>query len=44
MSTPEYDLAIIGAGAAGLIAAGFAVQLGAHTALIDKGPIGGDCT
>jgi pyruvate/2-oxoglutarate dehydrogenase complex dihydrolipoamide dehydrogenase (E3) component len=44
MSTPEYDLAIVGAGASGLIAADFAVQLGAHTALLDKGPIGGDCT
>jgi pyruvate/2-oxoglutarate dehydrogenase complex dihydrolipoamide dehydrogenase (E3) component len=44
MSTPEFDLAIVGAGASGLIAAGFAVQLGARTALIDKGPIGGDCT
>src|ERR1017187_9092946 len=44
MNTPEYDLAIIGAGASGLIAADFAVQLGARTALLDKGPIGGDCT
>ena len=44
MSTPEYDIAILGAGASGLIAAEFAVQLGARTALIDKGPIGGDCT
>src|SRR5664280_806483 len=44
MSTFEYDLAILGAGASGLIAADFAVQLGARTALIDKGPIGGDCT
>jgi len=44
MSTPEYDLAILGAGASGLIAADFAVQLGARTALLDKGPIGGDCT
>lgn len=44
MSTPEYDLAIVGAGASGLIAADFAVQLGARTALLDKGPIGGDCT
>jgi len=44
MTTPEYDLAILGAGASGLIAADFAVQLGARTALIDKGPIGGDCT
>jgi pyruvate/2-oxoglutarate dehydrogenase complex dihydrolipoamide dehydrogenase (E3) component len=44
MSTPDYDIAILGAGASGLIAADFAVQLGARTALIDKGPIGGDCT
>lgn len=44
MSTPDYDLAILGAGASGLIAADFAVQLGARTALLDKGPIGGDCT
>lgn len=44
MSKPEYDLAIIGAGASGLIAADFAVQLGARTLLVDKGPIGGDCT
>ncbi len=44
MKTPEYDLAIIGAGAAGLIAADFAVQLGARTALLEKGLIGGDCT
>jgi pyruvate/2-oxoglutarate dehydrogenase complex dihydrolipoamide dehydrogenase (E3) component len=44
MKTPEYDLAIIGAGASGLIAADFAVQLGARTALLEKGMIGGDCT
>lgn len=44
MNTPEFDLAILGAGASGLIAADFAVQLGAQTALLDKGPIGGDCT
>ncbi len=44
MSEPEYDLAVIGAGASGLIAADFAVQLGAQTVLIDKGHIGGDCT
>jgi pyruvate/2-oxoglutarate dehydrogenase complex dihydrolipoamide dehydrogenase (E3) component len=44
MSTPEYDLAILGAGASGLIAADFAVHFGARIALLDKGPIGGDCT
>ena len=31
-----YDLAIIGGGAAGLIAAPFAVQLGARVAFIKK--------
>jgi pyruvate/2-oxoglutarate dehydrogenase complex dihydrolipoamide dehydrogenase (E3) component len=44
MSTPEYDIAILGAGASGLIAADFAAQFGVRTALLDKGPIGGDCT
>ncbi len=44
MNLPEYDLVILGAGASGLIAADFAVHLGARTALLDKGPIGGDCT
>lgn len=44
MNLPEYDLAIIGAGASGLIAADFAVHLGAKTALLEKGLIGGDCT
>jgi len=41
---PEYDLAIIGAGSGGLTAAGFAAQLGARVALIEKNRIGGDCT
>ncbi len=44
MSEPKYDLAIIGAGAAGLIAADFAVKLGARVALLKKNRIGGDCT
>lgn len=39
-----YDLVIIGAGSAGLTAAGFAVQLGARVAILDKHRIGGDCT
>jgi pyruvate/2-oxoglutarate dehydrogenase complex dihydrolipoamide dehydrogenase (E3) component len=39
-----YDLAIIGGGAAGLIAAPFAVQLSARVAFIEKDRIGGDCT
>ena len=39
-----YDLAIIGGGSVGLTAAGFAIQLGARTALVEKHRIGGDCT
>jgi pyruvate/2-oxoglutarate dehydrogenase complex dihydrolipoamide dehydrogenase (E3) component len=40
-----YDLVIIiGGGSAGLTAAGFAVQLGARVALVEKLRIGGDCT
>jgi len=44
MDKPEYDLAILGAGAGGLIAADFALQLGARTALLERARIGGDCT
>ena len=40
----NYDLAIIGMGAAGLIAASLAKELGARVALIEKDKIGGDCT
>ncbi|MFQ5342687.1 MAG: dihydrolipoyl dehydrogenase family protein [Anaerolineae bacterium] len=39
-----YDLVIVGGGSAGLTAAGFAVQLGARVALVEKHRIGGDCT
>ena len=42
---PErFDLAIVGAGAAGLIAADFALKLGARVALLERDRIGGDCT
>jgi pyruvate/2-oxoglutarate dehydrogenase complex dihydrolipoamide dehydrogenase (E3) component len=44
MAKLPYDLTIIGAGAGGLIAAGFAVQLGAKVALVENHRIGGDCT
>ena len=44
MSKQQYDMVIIGAGAGGLIAAGFAVKLGARVALVEKDRIGGDCT
>jgi pyruvate/2-oxoglutarate dehydrogenase complex dihydrolipoamide dehydrogenase (E3) component len=42
--TKRYDLAIIGAGSAGLIAADFAVKLGARVALLERDRVGGDCT
>ncbi len=44
MGAETYDLAIIGAGSVGLIAAEFAVKLGARIALLEKDRIGGDCT
>ena len=44
MNTEKYDLAIIGAGSVGLIAADFAVKLGARVALMERDRIGGDCT
>lgn len=44
MSDNEYDFAVIGAGAAGLIAADFAVKLGARVVILEKDRIGGDCT
>jgi pyruvate/2-oxoglutarate dehydrogenase complex dihydrolipoamide dehydrogenase (E3) component len=44
MKISEFDFAIIGAGSAGLIAADFAVRLGARVALLERDRIGGDCT
>ena len=40
----DYDLAIIGAGSAGLTAARFAARLGKRVALIEANRVGGDCT
>ena len=40
----DYDLAIIGAGSAGLTAARFATRLGKRVALIEANRVGGDCT
>ncbi len=40
----DYDLAVIGGGAAGLVAATGSALLGAKTALIEKKKLGGDCT
>lgn len=39
-----FDLIIIGAGSGGLAAAGFAGQLDARVALVERQRIGGDCT
>lgn len=43
MSKYDYDMIIIGGGAAGLTVAAGAAQLGAKTALIEKDRLGGDC-
>lgn len=40
----DYDLVVVGGGAAGLVAAREARRRGASTALVQWGPIGGDCT
>ena len=41
--TSPYDLLIVGAGPAGLIAAQTAVREGARVALIERGLLGGTC-
>jgi pyruvate/2-oxoglutarate dehydrogenase complex dihydrolipoamide dehydrogenase (E3) component len=44
-ATPlKYDLVIVGAGAAGLTAAGAAAAIGVKVALIEKNNTGGECT
>lgn len=40
----DYDLIVIGGGAAGLVAATGAAGLGAKTVMIEKNKLGGDCT
>ncbi|MCU0496322.1 MAG: FAD-dependent oxidoreductase [Anaerolineae bacterium] len=40
----DYDLAVIGGGAAGLTASRTAIRLGLKVALIEKERLGGDCT
>ncbi len=44
MSSYEYDLVVIGGGAAGLTASGIAASLGAKTMMIERHRLGGDCT
>jgi len=39
----NYDLIVIGGGAAGITAAKWGAKFGAKVALIDKKPLGGDC-
>jgi pyruvate/2-oxoglutarate dehydrogenase complex dihydrolipoamide dehydrogenase (E3) component len=40
---PDFDLAVIGAGAAGLSVTAAAARLGLRVALIERGRMGGDC-
>jgi pyruvate/2-oxoglutarate dehydrogenase complex dihydrolipoamide dehydrogenase (E3) component len=40
---PDFDLAVIGAGAAGLTVTAVAAQLGLKVALIERGRMGGEC-
>jgi pyruvate/2-oxoglutarate dehydrogenase complex dihydrolipoamide dehydrogenase (E3) component len=42
--TPEFDMTVIGGGAAGLVASQVSAYLGARTALIESHRMGGDCT
>lgn len=39
----EYDVVVIGAGSAGIVAASQAAAMGAKTAVIEKWKLGGDC-
>ena len=43
MPMKEYDLVVIGAGSAGMVAASQAVAMGAKTAITEKWKLGGDC-
>lgn len=40
---PDFDICIIGGGAAGLVVAAGAATLGAKTVLVEKNALGGDC-
>ena len=42
--TYDYDVLVIGGGAAGLTSAGIATNLGAKTLMIERDRLGGDCT
>jgi len=40
----DYDMIVIGGGAAGLVAAGMSALVGAKTLLVEQHRLGGDCT
>ncbi|NNF57915.1 MAG: FAD-dependent oxidoreductase [Rhodothermaceae bacterium] len=44
MASYDYDLAVIGGGAAGLTAAGIAGNTGVKTLMVERDRLGGDCT
>ncbi len=44
MPSYDFDVVVIGAGAAGLTAAGLAVSFGAKTLMVERDRLGGDCT
>ena len=44
LMTTTHDLIVLGGGAAGLTAAGIAVNLGASVAMVERARLGGDCT
>lgn len=44
MSSYDYDVIVIGGGAAGLTASGIAANFGAKTMMIEQEKLGGDCT
>jgi len=39
----RYNMVVIGGGAAGLTVAGGAALVGARVALLERGPMGGEC-
>lgn len=43
MNKPEFDICVIGGGAAGLVVAAGGASLGAKVALVEKHILGGDC-
>jgi pyruvate/2-oxoglutarate dehydrogenase complex dihydrolipoamide dehydrogenase (E3) component len=43
MTSPEFDICVIGGGSGGLVVAAGAAALGAKVALVEKRALGGDC-